>query len=48
MYIDCKKVYLIYIVDVLVGKLLDLITISALKRREAAYIKRLEKVKGIT
>jgi hypothetical protein len=48
MCIDCEKVYFIYIVDALVGKLLDLITIYALKRREVAYIKRLKKVRGIS
>jgi hypothetical protein len=46
--IDRKEVYLIYMVDALAGELLDLVTVRALERREAAHIKRLEEVRGVS
>jgi hypothetical protein len=45
--IGCKEVYLINIVDALAGKLLNLTSVRALKRREAAYIKRLEEMRRV-
>jgi hypothetical protein len=46
--IDREEVYLIDVVDTLEGELLDLVTVRALERREAAYIKRLEEVRGMS
>lgn len=43
-YIDCEEVYLVNVVDALAGELLNLASVRPLKRREAAYIKRLEKM----
>lgn len=42
--IDCEKVYLIDMVDALMGELLNFTSVRALKWREAAYVKRLEDV----
>jgi hypothetical protein len=39
--IDCEEVYLVDMVDALASEIMDLVTIHALKWREAAYIKRL-------
>lgn len=35
-------------VDALASELLDLVTVCALERREAAHIKRLEEVRGMS
>jgi hypothetical protein len=35
------------VVDALAGELLDLVTVHALKRREAAYVKWLEDVRRV-
>jgi hypothetical protein len=45
--IDREKVYLVNVVDALAGELLDLVTVRAFKRREAAHIKWLEEVRRV-
>ena len=45
LLIDRKEIYLVNVVDALAGELLDLTSVRPLKRREAANIKRLEKMR---
>ena len=45
LLIDCKEVYLVNVVDALAGELLNLTSVRALERREAANIKRLKKMR---
>lgn len=45
--ICCKEVYLVNVVDALIGKLFYFTSIRALKQREAANIKRLEKMQRV-
>ena len=45
--IGCKEVYLVNVVDALTSELLNLASVRALKRREAAYIKQLEKMQRV-
>lgn len=45
--ICCKEVYLVNVVDALTGELLHFTSVRALKRREAANIKRLEKMRRV-
>jgi hypothetical protein len=47
LLIDCEEVYLVNVVDALVGELLNLTSVRPLKRREAANIKRLEKMRRV-
>jgi len=47
LLINCKEVYLINMVDALAGELLNLTPVRALKWREAANIKRLEKMRRV-
>ena len=47
LLIDCKEVYLVNVVDALAGELLDLTSVRPLEWQEAAYIKRLEKMRRV-